>query len=81
MPKKKLTLSVDEAIVERAKRFSLQNQTTVSRLVTDILASLETEAGSTPVVTRLRGILPSTASRDEYRAHRPAEDRPSSGSG
>jgi hypothetical protein len=69
MPKKKLTLSVDEAVVERAKRFSRQNQTTVSRLVTDFLASLETEAGSTPVVTRLRGVLPSTVSRDEYRAH------------
>jgi hypothetical protein len=69
MPRKKLTLSVDEAVVERAKRFSRQNQTTVSRLVTDFLASLETEAGSTPVVTRLRGVLPSTVSRDEHRAH------------
>ena len=69
MPKKKLTLSVDEAVVERAKRFSRQNQTTVSRLVTDFLASLETEAGSTPVVTRLRGVLPSTVSRVEHRAH------------
>ena len=70
MPKKKLMLSVDEAVVERAKRFSRQNQTTVSRLVTDFLASLEGEAGSTPVVRRLRGILaPSIVSRDEYRAH------------
>lgn len=69
MPKKKLTLSVDEAVVERAKRFSRRNQTTVSRLVTDFLASLETEAGSTPVVTRLRGILPPTVTRDEYRDH------------
>ena len=70
MPKKKLMLSVDEAVVERAKRFSRQNQTTVSRLVTDFLASLEGEAGSTPVVRRLRGILaPSIVSRDEYRDH------------
>lgn len=69
MPKKKLTLSVDEGVVERAKRFSRRNQTTVSRLVTDFLASLETEAGSTPVVTRLRGILPPSVTRDEYRDH------------
>jgi hypothetical protein len=69
MPKKKLTLSVDEGVVERAKRFSRRNQTTVSRLVTDFLASLETEAGSTPVVTRLRGILPPSVTRDEYRNH------------
>lgn len=69
MPKKKLTLSVDEGVVERAKRFSRRNQTTVSRLVTDFLASLETEAGSTPVVTRLRGILPPTVTRDEYWDH------------
>ena len=69
MAKKKLTLSVDEAVVARAKRFSRRNQTTVSRLVTDFLASLETEAGSTPVATRLRGILPSEVSRGEYRAH------------
>jgi hypothetical protein len=69
MPKKKLTLSVDEGVVERAKRFSRRNQTTVSRLVTDFLASLETEASSTPVVTRLRGILPPTVTRDEYWDH------------
>ncbi len=69
MPKKKLTLSVDETVVERAKRSSRRNQTTVSRLVTDFLASLEREAGSTPVVRRLRGVLPSIVSPDEYRAH------------
>lgn len=69
MAKKKLTLSVDEAVVEHAKRFSRQNRTTISRLVTDFLASLEGEAGVTPVVSRLRGILPPTVSRAEHRAH------------
>ncbi|MFV1989027.1 MAG: DUF6364 family protein, partial [Gemmatimonadota bacterium] len=61
---------VDGALIERAKRFSRRNQTTVSRLVSEFLGSLETEAEvSTPVVSRLRGVLPSSASREEYRAH------------
>lgn len=69
MPKKKLTLSVDEAVIERAKRFSRRNRTSVSALVTGFLASLEDREGSTPIVSRLRGVLPSTATRDDYRAH------------
>ena len=70
MPKKKLTLSVDETVVERAKQFSRRNQTTVSQLVTEFLGSLEDEGAiSTPVVRRLRGVLPSSVTRDEYRAH------------
>jgi hypothetical protein len=68
--KKKLTLSVDAAVVERAKRFSRRNDTSVSELVTSFLASLEDEGESaSPVVTRLRGVLPPTVPRDEYRTH------------
>jgi flagellar biosynthesis/type III secretory pathway ATPase len=70
VPKKKLTLSVDAAVIERAKRFSRRNATTVSKLVTEFLASLEDgDEPATPIVDRLRGILPQTASRDEYREH------------
>ena len=70
MSKKKLTLSVDEAVVERAKQFSRRNQTTVSQLVTEFLGSLEEKGAiSTPVVRRLRGVLPSSVTRDEHRAH------------
>ena len=70
MSKKKLTLSVDAAVIERAKRFSRRNDTTVSKLVSEFLASLRNESGkSTPIVTRLRGVLPSSVSRDEYRDH------------
>lgn len=69
MAKKKLTLSVDEAVIERAKRFSRRNRTSVSELVTEFLASLEDRAPSTPLVTRLRGILPSDASRADYGSH------------
>ena len=70
MPKKKLTLSVDGAVIARAKRFSRRNQTTVSKLVSAFLGSLEDDGeASTPVVRRLRGVLPSSVTRDEYRNH------------
>lgn len=70
MPKRKLTLSVDEAVIERAKRFSRRNQTSVSRLVTEFLGSLEEEGTiPTPVVSRLRGVLPASVCRDDYGVH------------
>jgi hypothetical protein len=70
MPKTKLTLSVDPTVIERAKRFSRRNQTTVSELVQGFLGSLEdSEEAATPVVSRLRGVLPSSVSRDDYRDH------------
>lgn len=70
MPKTKLTLSVDPTVVERAKRFSRRNQTTVSELVQEFLGSLEdSEEAATPVVSRLRGVLPPAVSRDDYREH------------
>ena len=69
MPKTKLTLSVDAGVVEHAKRFSRRNDTTVSELVSQFLASLGDEDGrATPIVSRLRGVLPSDVSREEYRA-------------
>jgi len=68
--KTKLTLSVDQAIIERAKRFARRNRTSISKLVSDFLEALAAEEEeSTPVVSRLRGVLPSTVSREEHRAH------------
>ncbi len=70
MAKTKLTLSVDAGVVERAKRFSRRNDTSISDLVSSFLSSLEDEGGSvTPIVSRLRGVLPSSASGVEHRAH------------
>jgi len=67
MPKTKLTLSVDDAVISKAKRYSLRHQTSVSRLVTEFLASLEdTEGRSAPIVAKLRGVIRSDASKDEY---------------
>ena len=70
MRKTKLTLSVDPDVVARAKRFSQRNETTVSKLVEQFLASLEDSVeAATPISRRLRGVLPAEASREEYRAH------------
>lgn len=76
MPKTKLTLSVDSAVIERARRFTQRNGTSISKLVSAFLASLEGEEGvSTPVVSRLRGVLPSSVSREQYRTHVEAKHR------
>jgi hypothetical protein len=70
MPKTKLTLSVDESAIKRAKRFSQRNQTTVSELVSRFLSSLdEPDDEVAPITARLRGVLPSDASVEEYHEH------------
>jgi hypothetical protein len=69
--KKKLTLSVDERVIERARRYSSRHNTSISQLVTDYLNQLDapSEANLAPWVQRLRGILPSEISVDDYRRH------------
>lgn len=70
MPRKKLTLSVDEDVIRKAKRYSRRNDTSISRLVTEFLSLLSDEEGfESPVVSRLRGVLASEVSVDEYRDH------------
>ena len=67
MPKTKLTLSVDKHVVERARRFSRRNDTTISALVTQFLASLgEGGTESAPVTSRLIGALAPEGSVEEY---------------
>jgi len=70
MPKTKLTLSVDDAVIRKAKRFSQRHNTTVSRLVTEFLASLEdSESRAMPLVSKLTGVLSPAVTREEYREH------------
>lgn len=67
MPKTKLTLSVERRIIERAKRYSRRNDTSVSELVSQFLSSLEEEDGdSAPITARLVGALAPEGSIDEY---------------
>lgn len=67
----KLTLSVDEEVVARAKKLAAQRGTSVSNLVERYLDQLTSEpaAGDAPpVLSRLRGILRG-ADPSEHRRH------------
>lgn len=70
MPRQKLTLSVEESSVRRARRYSMRHGTSVSELVSRFLGSLEDEpTAGTPIVSRLRGVLRPDASVEDYRRH------------
>lgn len=69
----KLTLSVDAAVINRAKRYAAARGTSVSRLVEtmlDLVATPTVDDGddAPPVLTRLRGSLKRGAVAD-YRRH------------
>ena len=68
--RKKLTLSVDERLITKVKRFSTRNQTTVSELFSDFVSTLEDDGGGpASVLDRLTGILSEETSREDYREH------------
>lgn len=70
--RKKLTLSVDEQIIERAHRYSRRHNVSISQLVSNYLARLsesEPERSYSPTVRRLIGILPRDVSVEEYHRH------------
>lgn len=71
MSANKLTLSIDAATVEKAKRYVAAHGTSLSRLLTQYLASLPDESvqALSPRVSRLAGVLPPQADADEYEAH------------
>ena len=71
----KLTLSVDEHVVARAKRYAEARGTSVSRLVQTMLELVSAapthtpgRSGAPPVLARLRGSL-GRGSIGEYRRH------------
>jgi hypothetical protein len=67
----KLTLSVDPAVVRRAKRYAARRKTSVSRLVAAFLDALSRPVepvDAPPVLRRLRGSLKG-AKRRNYRDH------------
>jgi hypothetical protein len=68
---RKLTLSVDPAVVRQAKRYAKANRTSVSRLVERFLGLLGRPSArreEPPVLRRLRGIL-RHGDRENYRRH------------
>ena len=67
----KLTLSVDPAVVSRAKRYAKRQGVSVSRLVEGYLASIPEQTTAEdlpPLVASLRGILKG-ADAQAYRKH------------
>jgi len=72
MSRKKLTLSVDEHVIERARRYSRRHNTSISQLVSNYLEQLDVDDGDeaySPTVRRLLGILPSDTDIGQYRRH------------
>jgi hypothetical protein len=70
----KLTLSIDENVVERAKRYAEERGTSVSRLVETFLGILSRESGvdadMPPITRRLHGVLKgSRLSRKDHLDH------------
>ena len=69
---RKLTLSIDESVIEHARRYSRRHNVSISRLVTNYLAGLGEPKRGLPAsrtVDRLRGILPSDVTVEEHREH------------
>jgi hypothetical protein len=74
MPKKRLNITVDAAVVERARRYSRRHNTSISGLVTEFLAHLPEDDASgaedlSPTVRRLLGVASGGPDREEYRRH------------
>jgi hypothetical protein len=68
---RKLTLSVEAAVIERAKRFAREKGTSVSRMVESYLELVSRAPGRSdepPVLRRLRGSLKGVRA-DAYRRH------------
>jgi hypothetical protein len=68
--RKKLTLSVEEGAVRRARRYSKRHGTSVSELVSRFLESLDDEPPApSRIVSKLRGLIRADASIEDYRRH------------
>ncbi len=70
--KTKLTVRVDVNALETAKRYAAEQGTSLSKLISEYLRTLpveETPLIETPILKRLKGILPTNVSEEEYQAH------------
>jgi len=74
MAKRKLTLTIDERIIDRAHDYSAAHGTSVSELVAAYLDGLARDrerarSSYTPTVQRLLGVLPSSTRIEDYGRH------------
>ncbi len=71
----KLTLSIDEKVVDRAKQYAKENHTSVSSMVQSYLDVLtkpprgSEEEDDPPILKKLRGVLKKKTSRQDYRKY------------
>jgi hypothetical protein len=70
MALRKLTLSVDEIAIEKARQYSAARDISISKLVGGFLAALPGATGPlSPKVQSLIGVIPSDSDLGEYRQH------------
>ena len=72
MDETKLTIRIERATLERAKRYAREHGTSLTRLVTSHLERLGADDGprdQAPVTHRLTGVLPAEASLEDYQQH------------
>ena len=73
MSKQRLNITVDPAVIERARRYTKRHNTSISRLVTEFLSQLPAEDALeetlTPTVRRLLGVAKGAGDRNDYRRH------------
>jgi len=74
----KLTLSVDNRVVSRAKQYAKRRGVSISKMVEAYLAAVaepnSSATGAAPVLRSVRGVL-KNADIDEYRKHLAAKYR------
>lgn len=68
----KLTIRVPRDVLEEAERYAHENQTTLSRLISEYLRQLNSKNDplpNAPIVQRLSGVLSQDVSAKNYRQH------------
>ncbi len=72
MEETKLTVRVPRQVLEDAKRYARDHNTTVTRLVSQYLQQVSTAGhplAEAPIVRRLSGTLPRRITVDDYKRH------------
>lgn len=72
MERKKLTVRVPRDVLEGAKRYASENDTTLTQLITEFLRQLTAQSdplADAPIVQLLSGTLSQHASVDDYRKY------------
>ncbi len=71
MEKTKLTLRIEKSVIELAKDYAHQHQTSLSQLVAEFLRTLDVprQMPQAPILDDLTGILPADVSVENYHTY------------